>query len=570
MKRRPDGRERLTTRVYKYGLPALSEATWPEKGDTIEKALHQLRLGHAYRNKLVEIERTRRQAYHNALADCDADVSLAWKEVRELEEQLERVRDAIQSERSGIRRRNQCPEGKDEADRIRTELARALEHLRDREKAARKTDSAKERLREVDEIARKTSKDAYGDYGTQGLYWGTRCAWMRVAKDQFRKGPPPRYKRFDASGFLSVQLQSQGERNGYSIADIVGDGEDASAARRLVQLDLDSTRRRQGRRYGTLRLRVGSTGRDPVFASWPLVWHRDIPREARVKWVRVVARRVAGHLRWHLCFEVEMPATWHAEPCGRGRVAVDLGWRRTAVDDAVTVEVARWQGDDGASGTVVVPPGVVGQLAKAAELRSLRDDHFHAARDALAAMLRHAKLSEEHRDRVAHLARWRSPRRLVGLSRWWSQNPLGDDDAIAAYLASYVRRDYHLWEWEANARRKAIERRQHVFRNAAARLARRYGTAVMDDLDLRQMAKRPAPESDRYEERADVSQSQRTVAAPGELREAIVWAFRARGGSVERAKAGQSLETMLSASGGVCQDEAATARTSKKTGLEGG
>jgi len=570
MTRRPDGREGLTTRVYKYGLPALSETKWQDKADTIEKARHQLRLGHTYRNKLVEIERARRQAYHDALADCDSDVALAWKEVRGLEEQLELVRDAIQSERSGIRRRKQRPEGKDDTDRIRAELARAWEHLRDREKSARKTDSAKDRLREVEEIARKAAKDVYGDYGTQGLYWGTRCAWMRVAKDQFRKGPPPRYRRFDGSGSLSVQLQSQGERNGYSMSDILGDGEDARAARRLVQLDLDSAPRRQGRRYGTLRLRVGSEGRDPVFAIWPLVWHRDIPLEARVKWVRVVSCRVAGHVRWHVCFEVEMPATWCAETCGRGRVAVDLGWRRAVADDAVTVEVARWQGDDGGSGTVVVPPGVVGQLAKAAELRSLRDDHFNAALDALAAMLRHAKLSEEHRKRVAHMGRWRSPRRLVGLSRWWSQNLLGDDDAIAAYLASYVRRDYHLWEWEANARRKAIERREHVFRTVAATLARRYGTVIMDDLDLRQMAKRPAPESDRYEERSDVSQSQRTVAAPGELREAIVWAFRARGGTAEPAQAGQSLESMLGASGGVCQDEAATARTSKKTGLERG
>lgn len=533
-------RRNLKSLAHKYGLRS------PTVGADV--ADEQMRLGHRYRNRLVEIERDRRDRYHEALAGCDDTVAEAAALVGELRADLEALREDIQQQRTGTRRKAQDPEGKEATAVLRRDLSAAYKALRGAEAEARKTKEGRAAVREVDSRAREEARAVYQGYGGAGLYWGTRCAWDRVAKDQFRVDTPPRFRRWDGSGSLAVQLQSSGDRNGYGIDDIMGEGPDADAARRLVRLDLEDEVRRQGRRYGTLSVRVGSDGRDPVWSTWPIIWHRPIPDGARVKWVKVVARRVATKRKWTVSFEFQMPQSWVREPCGEGAVAVDIGWKLLSpVSDGgeVSLRVARWLGHDGESGSVAVPPASVAQIAEAAHLRSRRDDHFAAAREALKPLLEAASLGEEHERRTATLQQWRSQSRLRGLVNWWTENRCPGDDAVLALMETWRQRDKHLWEWEANARRKAGARREHLFRNVAAELARRYGTLVLEGIPLDWVAQRPAPESEHYEDRSDRAHSQRQAAAPGELIDALRNAFDMRGGEVVEVGAQPSPEAML-------------------------
>lgn len=518
----------------------------------------QLLLGHRYRNKLVEVELGRRNGYSEALA-LRPQVGALRAKILALEEELQAQRESVQESRTGTKRRKQEPEGAESAAVLRKELSGLYKRLRVEESAARKLPEVKAAIRESDDRSKQAATGAYAEYGETGLYWGTRCSWNRVAKDQFRKGPPPRYRRWDGSGTIAVQLQSQGERNGYGAEALFGEGAEAAAARRLVQIDRVPGNRRAGRSgklrrmpsrkdIGVIRLRVGSDGRDPVWAEWPVILHRPLPVGARVKWVRVKASRVGTRVRWSLHLEFELPGTWIKEPGGSGVVALDLNWRRVAlVDDLqqVTLRAGSYAGSDGEAAKILLNPEIRSGLRKAADLHSIRQKHFDAAKEAAHALVRAATLDEEHREKVETLPRWRSPNRLAALAIWWRDNRCAGDDALLAVLEEWRKRDKHLLEWEANARRKAVARREHDYRNVAANLARRYSTLLVEDIDLRTVTERPAPEDPSYEERSDLASSQRVEVAPSELRRAVVQAFKDRGGAVvEVPSAGSAAEIL--------------------------
>lgn len=101
---------------------------------------------------------------------------------------------------------------------------------------------------------------------------------------------------------------------------------------------------------------------------------------------------------------------------------------------------------------------------------------------------------------------------------------------LVAQLEAWRYWDQHLWTWEAEQRRGAREHRKHLYRNFGAMLARRYATLVTSDLDLSDVAKRKQRGEDGYAEDVnDKASSNRTVAAAGEARECIRYAFTVRG-----------------------------------------
>jgi len=548
---RREDRKGLRTRCFKFGLLA------PVAGaDLVHE---QMLLGHRYRNRLVELERARRDSYSDALT-TDPKYAAIRGEVRELEEQYELQCAAIQESRSGSKRRLQEPEGVESAAVLKKELRDRRKMLKAAEADARKRPDVKEAIRESNDEFHEAGKAAYAEYAELGLAWGTRCSWNRVAKDQFRKGPPPRYRRWDGGSTIAVQLQSQGDRNGYGVEAIFGKDETESAARRLVQIDRTPTARRAGRAgmlrraptrkdIGVVRLRVGSAGRDPVWAEWPVVLHRDLPRGARVKWVRVKAHRVATKLSWSLHIEFELPRSWIKEPCGEGgAVALDLNWRRVArADDLeqVTLKVGSWTAEDGEGGNVLLNPNVSGQFEQADRNRGIRQTHFDEIKKALRPLLKAARLGEEHRERVETLSRWKSMNRLAGLAHWWRENRCPGDEVALAAMEAWRVRDKHLFEWKANARRKALERREHDYRNLAVTLARRYSVLIVENINLSTLAARHDPEAPDYEERSDKASSQRFQSAPSELRKAFIQAFEDRGAEVIKVPAGRSSREIL-------------------------
>lgn len=526
------------SRVYRFGLLAPTV--------NAEIVDQQMRLGHRYQNDLVQLERQRREQVESAFR-LDPEVARLTDAVAVADAQLEALREGIQSERTGVRKKDQAPTITEETKALRSELKALRAELRAARKVAQKRPEVIATLAEVKASASKASRDLRAHYSKElGSYWGTRSV-IEYAADQARSSiTPPSFKRWDGGGVVAVQLQSQGETIGLDLGSACS-GNDTRVRMLLDPVPVPRIRPLPAgvnpKPLARLQLRVASDGRDPVWAEWPMVYHRPIPAEARIMWVKVVRERVASSQRWSVHVTVRLPASWISEPCGDGAVAVDLRWRRDA-----GLQVCDWLGEDGEGGAEALDLRMAEGFAKVADLRSIRDRNLDATKASLKTiigMLAH-KLPEEHRERIAHMHAWRSPMKFAALAIWWRENRFALDEPIFSALEAWRQRDKHLWQYEAGLRRGLLARRRDIYRNIGARLARRYGVLVVEKMNLAKIAEVPAPENDEaYRDRSDVAHSQRFVASPSELRSALINAFRSRGGVVVEVSASTSAEEIL-------------------------
>lgn len=515
----------VTSRVYRYGLLAPTQ-----NADAISD---QIRGAHRFYNTLVEIERLRRQTVATLLATHGDTETLETKRSAlssQIDTLVARLRAAKKKPPSETK---PSPLSNDEVKTMRADLKR----LRvERKEIGKQLKEIKARIKNDPEIrrgmaaaterAQEAAKNAYGD---ADCAWGTRLITMEAVKaagnPPARKRKPgvlyPQFRRWRPDGSLAVQTQE-----GLPVQDVYDD--------RRFQIDRvpqpvptrSGKPRTRGKPLPRIRLRIGSEGRDPVWAEWPIVMHRPLPTEGRIKWVRVCRRRVGTHDRWSLHVTVELPADWRRESCGAGVVAIDLGWRQRPGGLRVA-----FAGDEANNADeLIVAPEVTSGFERARTLRKTRDKSFDEAVALLSAWLKANEHPEWLRDETAHLAQWRATSRLAKLTRQWRNRRFEGDAEIYRSLERWRKQDRHLYEWETHARRKAGARRKDLYRRWAAKLARTYSVLVLEDFDLSKMAQRPGPD-DEQTHRAGPAR-QRVYASPHELRDCLVDAFRSRGGTV--------------------------------------
>jgi hypothetical protein len=486
----------IRLRVFRYGLLA------PTFGDDDVSA--QIVAAHRYHERLVEIERARRDAEAEVLR-ARGSLEEFDSAVNALAARLEQLRARIRARSTAARNEPDATEERAAATACRRELALARAAARVARLALRKDAGVQVEFGRIRTSVREQVRAARA---ACGVYWGT---YLRVeqAVDAARRSPgAPRLRRWQGEGSVAAQLQQ-----GLSLERAL-----ACTDRRL-QLDLrpQPVPGRDGRSVGRVRLRIGSENRRPVWAEWPLIYHRPLPSDGRLKWAQVVRRVVAARTIWSLHLTVESPAL--EAPLLPGAVAVDLGWRRQGGH----LRAGGWADDRGDSGDILVDPAVTGMLQKAGQIRGIRDGLLAEVRRWLVEWCAGPQLHPEHAARMAFVEQWRAPSRFAAHGIWWRENRFQGDVEAFDRLERWRRRDKHLWQWEANARRRAILHRREQFRVLARRLAGRYGTLVVEQLDLRQIARIPPPESPSAGNAR--ARAQRFEAAPGELRACLVQAF---------------------------------------------
>lgn len=406
------------------------------------------------------------------------------------------------------------------------ERLRALYAQRKDALKARRADPAvKTNCAAVDRAHREQAKAARTAAREQGLYWGTYLQIEQAAEAASRGVMEPKFRRWTGEGAVSVQL-------------IGGLAEETAREEGDTRLQIDLEARpvpgRGGKPLPRIRLRVGSDEeRGPIWAEWPMIYHRPLPAGAVVKWAKVVLRRVAAREEWsvHLVLETaqEAPDAGDRPPGGDDRaVAVDLNWRRPE-SESTTTRACGWH-DGVDTGVLVLPEEIAGELRKADELRSIRDVQVERLRAEIVEW--RETLPEAHREQVAEVGLWRAAGRFAALAHWWREHRYEGDAERYARLEGWRARDKHLWLWEAHARQGALRRRRDFYRVFAARLARGgYATLIIERLDLRALAELPVPEAEK-ETATPQARWQRQVTAPSELRAALVHAFRRAGARI--------------------------------------
>lgn len=470
-------------RVYQFGLrPPIVNAA---------RVRAQLRAAHDYTNELTAIERGRRWALRQ-VDDTD-----------EVREAIALVKAATESSRK----------------------ARVAE-LRKVRKVAREAASD-----ELARIAEREHELLLSARANTTAYWGTYLD-IEAAHRQARQAPlygddaiepsDPRFVPWRApsssslpvgrlpesnEGQLGVQLQG-----GLSTADALA-GRDMRCRLVLIPARSDS-RRAQRRRFGELSIRVGSEARDPVWATWPILVHRAIPDAASWKWVRVSVRHEGRHEVWTCEITVDDPSppARDADTSLSGAIAVEWEWSPL---DSGEIRVAKWADDYGAMGDVLLPARIAEGIRKPDGHRAVRDMIANEARPKIQRAIR-----EDQGPRPVWLAQdgatlhlWKSHMRLHVMHRRWVTECPGICPKALATLEEWVRRDRHLWDYEAGMRGQTLRARRDWYRCLAREWADRYKTALLSDQDLSREA--------RFGPDADVRQT----AGVSELRQAIRNAF---------------------------------------------
>lgn len=467
----------MSSKNYTYGLRSPIENR--------DRVLDQLRLASVYRNKLVEIELARR-------ADTDATLRELCPGLLECEAALAEVNSTIESVLTQQRGRNQRARGMtDEVDfraRLaelkprRKELAVERKRLRDGSFAQEATQF---RLAEVNETASAAIRAARA---ACGVFWGSYLL-VEQAADAFRKGAPPVFRGYRGEGRIAVQLQ------GGMTWDEASSGDDARL--RIVCMPQTQQRiakngtvlptpgaRRQAEQY-TLWLRIGSDGRAPIWATWPLILHRPIPDMTRIMWAIVQRRIIAGKDRWQLTLSLRDDtdlAFIRRDVAATGVVGIDIGYR--LMPDG-RQRVAYWHGSDGASGELELPSWTVDGWRKVEDLQSIRDKIHNEARAELKLWLDEHPHPEWLDEETEHMHAWRRLSRLDRLVVDWRGKRCDGDAEILSSLEAWRTQERHLWQWQENLRDQLLAWRKNCYREFAATMRRRYRAIAVEDMDLR-------------------------------------------------------------------------------------
>jgi len=492
----------MQAKVYVYGLrPPTHEA---------ERVAEQLHLAHRYRNDLVAIERKRRERVAALLSA--SGLSAHEERLEAAEQVLEAALSSLRAVRQAACKRAETSEQREAVKAARADVKAFREQLKEERKQLRPTLSA-----ETETINDGAADERRAARAVCGVYWGTYLL-IEQADEQARKSPtPPQFQRWTGEGAVGVQLQGGLDTDTVFGAD--------------TRLQIDPVpptawdRRRSPERRTRVRLRVGSDGRAPIWAEWPVTLHRPLPT-GEIVWAKVLRQRVEAKSEWglHLTIRVEDPT-----PTARsGAVGVDLGWRLR--EDGL--RSGYWVGSDGEHGEILVDQRTLDRLQKVKSLCSIRDRNLDELRPWLAEWLRarRAGLPEWLRERTQYLHTWKAPRKFNALSvAWRAQRFPGDGEAVER-LEAWRKQDKHLWTWETHQRERTLRCRREGYRLLAATLAERYGVLVLEDLDLRVFQQRRPAEAEQGE--CQPARSQQPVAATSILRSCLINAFEAVGGRV--------------------------------------
>lgn len=519
--------------VYRYGLLA------PTVG--ADRVRDVMRMAHRLRNTLTEIERGRRDAVR--AVEMEAGLFTTSAAYHQADERCAEIGRAIKAHKAAHRTTKILPEQRDALAVAKSERKAAKTALCEATRVLHEAGSPlSERCDDINARALelRRSARAYSGLARSGPLHGAHGTYqlVEVAADKARSAPlhdpvtrepsNPRFRRYDETGTVGVQIQG-----GTTVPELATHGQIQIVPMARVQSQSpkrnpanigrarDDSRRARLEPRATLRMRIGSTdssGRDGIWAEWPMVLGRPLPADALVMAAAVRVRRVGTREEWYLTVSVRVPM--ERPRCERaGAVAINIGWRRVPTG----IRVATWVGEDGGSGEIVVGSSVLERLRHADTIRSLRDELFDIARPWAAAIIAGADAPEWLRHATTTLMSWKSQQRLAQLVHRWKTNRFPGDGAAYEALRAWARRDRHLWQYEAGERANALAHRKNEFRVAAKRLAARYTTLVHDGVDLSRMKRCPMLDADKDNPNA---RSNMQAAAPGELRTVTIHAFR--------------------------------------------
>lgn len=503
------GHDSIPSIVYSYGARRPVEQ--------LAMVREQMHRAHRYRNALVALEHERRARVDAALAELCPDLRVTQTAIAVEESTLEGLRATLSRIRAGARKRT--PVENQQKAEFAAMKAR-LKELRARRKALRaelfgQHPPASDPHREwttppdvrwterQDTIETWYRGEQHRLRAESGLTWGTYLH-VETSLSGCRSGAPPRFARWDGSGHLAIQIQ------GGATWDDLTSGTDTRL--RLVRAErapgATPGSRRDGTRYACWWRIASHEDRTPYWTQIPVVLHREVPGDARVKWAHLLREVVGTQERWDLQLVISREAGWAKPDCAKsGACGLDIGWRMTGEG----LRVAVWVGDDGKAGDLVLPQWWLDGWTSTETLRGRRDGEFGAALARLADWLGTTTIApewlrtacdrtwtdERGQARATHIRQWREQEKLLRVWREWRGQRFAGDEVEYSLLTRWALHEMHLHDYEDSLREQLQAQRLDLYRRFVARLRRRYRTVAIErraEMRLDRLQERPQPE----------------------------------------------------------------------------
>lgn len=336
----------------------------------MEAAQAEQQRARALWDRLVDIDEQARRAETDQARADDPELGLLIDRIIAVKAELTPLYEGRAKVRQRERRKvpTQYDERITELDKqrreIRTQIWAAL-------KAWRK--SHPEKVKAIEAERRKLVVEARQN---SGMYWGN---YNRVLDDYDRSrsrghktGRMPRRSDPDRDdGCLTVQIQRTISGLGAAPNEIL---EGRFAALMMAPVDPrahdpKTPRGERGRACRTtVAMRVDAEG---ATITLPLVLHRPLPSDCRVKRAQLTWRRVGQRLEWHLALTLTKPASNKPHGAPGTHCGLDLGWRKLITD---AVRVGYLVGSDGLTRSIEQSAEWHAGMTRVETLRSRIDD----------------------------------------------------------------------------------------------------------------------------------------------------------------------------------------------------
>lgn len=501
------GKESKACKVYEFGC-------LKPNGD-INAFENQIYKKNQLWNKLVEIEREYRQAVRELITPSDNHIDT-------LKSELESIRAEIKAKRKAARKSVDISDLKTKADKLKEELKTAIEVNKVNKKAI--IEANKEKINLLDQKRKEQVKQISSE---SDLYWLNKedvlASYDTARKRAMREGVDLRFHRFDGSGKCFVRWQT-----GLSLDKLFGVDtllQIAPVAPEAWYSPIRSERRKASRT--TVKFRVCSDNKRPVWLELPMVMHREISKNGQIRNASLIRTKVGKELIYKLIVTVafdELPKTNLNQ---HGAVGIDIGWRR--VNDGI--RVAYCVDSEGQSEELILPDRIISQFLKLNDLKSIRDQHFNDCKTMLSTWMKDKHVPEWLKEATQYLHQWKAKLKLIDLYKKWKDERFSGDQEVFAYLHEYSKREDHLFLWESNLRDQVQKARLHFYRNFAAKLASTYKTIKMEKINLRGLVEKKKPEEGT--QGTLPQNAYRFIASVSLLRQTIENACRSAGTDVE-------------------------------------
>lgn len=466
---RSEGKTYIT---YSFGcLP-------PTKNEDV--MLDQMRRRVEFWNKMVEIE----DWYNEEVAKIMH--SETKEKIDELNKELVEIRKEIKEKRMRERTgKVDISELKIKAEDIKTQMKVLKQQLKVEQEEIYNRNQQK--LMELGKIRKEKIKKAQKE---SGLYWGNYEEVLRnfesARKKSKREKGKLKLRQFDGTGKITVRFQS-----GLSIKELY------SCKNRSFQIEpvdrdawyspIRAIRRKKSRTVA--RLRVQSFCNDPIFVELPIVLHREIPENATIKTASIIREKVGRRFRYKLNIVLELPEEYFSKQTIKkeGTATIRFGWHN--VDEGLCV--AQLVDDKGYEENLILTHDVLYEFNKLKELQSIRDNLFNEIVQKFLELVESLKIPTELSEKIKDLY---SQQKLYDLYTYWKENRIIGDDKIIDLLEKWSKKELHYYDWQANLRDQVLRRRREIYRIFASKITKKYATIILQDLDLKNLSKKPDPE----------------------------------------------------------------------------